>query len=196
LDVGATWVNQGVFAFAVLLAQTTIDAPADRYFGRLQMSSLRVRYETMQLKKRYETHELLPEETEHLLVLTQDSFDSWRRAYPEDAWLPSTGYEIAQLYAELPGGTARTRAVTLYVYVKSQFPKTKYAAESRDALHRGVSVKPDPAWAREKRAAMHTPAPSPSPVPTQTPASAPTPSSTSSPAGATPSPKGSPPAYR
>ncbi len=88
MDGRGTWVNQGVFAFAVLLAQTTIDAPADRYFGRLQMSSLRVRYETMQLKRRYETHELLPEETEHLLVLTQDSFDGWRRAYPRDTWLP------------------------------------------------------------------------------------------------------------
>ena len=52
------------------------------------MSALRVRYETMQLKKRYETRDSA-EQTEHLLTLTQDAFQDWAHAYPKDPWLAS-----------------------------------------------------------------------------------------------------------
>lgn len=157
------------------LAATT--APADQYFGKLKMSALRVRYETMQLKKRYETHELQPDQTLHLLLLTEDAFRDWARRYPKDPWLPSTGYAMALLYEELPGTVARDRAVALFVYVKSSFPKTSYAGESRDQLHRGVAVKPQPAWAQASTA---TPASSPtaSAAPASTASAAPSPSAT------------------
>ena len=146
---------------AGLLATLAVtSAPADEYFGKLKMSALRVRYETMQLKKRYETHRLLPEQTEHLLLLTQDSFDQWAVRYPKDPWLASTGFLIATLYAELPGANAREHAITLYVFVKSHFPRSSYATSSRAALHHGVATKADPAWAKEMRAT----APSASPA--------------------------------
>lgn len=132
-------------------------APADRYFGKLKMSALRVRYETMQLKTRYENHRLLPQQTLHLAVLTEDAFRQWAKAYPKDPWLPSTGYAMAQLYQELPGTLARDRAVALLVFVKSRFPKTVYAQKARDQLHLGVPVKSPPAWA------MRTTVPSPAP---------------------------------
>ncbi|HEX4014873.1 MAG TPA: hypothetical protein VHX17_13435 [Candidatus Cybelea sp.] len=152
----------------VLAAQTAaINAPADQYFGRFKMSALRIRYETMQLQKRYETHQLLPEQAEHLLILTQDAFGQWSRAYPKDHWLPSTGYAIAGLFAELPGTEARDWAVTLYVYVKTAFPHSSYATESRTALHKGVPVRPDPSWAKTMRAAG---VPSPSAPPPALPA--------------------------
>ena len=64
------------------LASTS--APADQYFGRLKMSALRIRYETMQLKKRFENHDLLPDQTLHLVLFTQDAFDEWARLYPKD----------------------------------------------------------------------------------------------------------------
>jgi hypothetical protein len=132
------------------------------------MSALRIRYETMQLKPRYEKHELLPEQAEHLLDLTYDAFEQWARAYPKDSWLGSTGYAMASLYAELPGAAARDRAVSLFVYVKSHFPSTSYAAQSRALLHRGVTVKSDPAWAKSARAATPTPSPAISPLPSPT----------------------------
>ncbi|MGA2759352.1 MAG: hypothetical protein ABSF08_03385, partial [Candidatus Cybelea sp.] len=147
---------------------------------------LRVRYETMQLKKRYETHQLLPEQTEHLLLLTQDSFDQWAARYPTDSWLASTGFLIATLYAELPGTVARERAVTLYVYVKSHFPHSSYATSSSAALHHGVTTKPDPQWAKEMRATL--PSPSPAASPSAAPAAAsPAPSPSGAPARAAPS---------
>ncbi len=153
-----------------------VTAPADQYFGKLKMSALRIRYETMQLKKRYETHQLLPDQTLHLLLLNEDAYMDWARRYPTDSWLPSTGYAMAQLYEELPGTQARDRAVALLTYVKSHFPKTPYAGKSRAALHGGISVKPEPAWATQ------TPEPSPSPS-----------AAPSSPASPLPSPVASPP---
>ncbi len=153
-----------VFLVAAQVAATT--APADQYFGKLKMSALRIRYETMQLKKRYENHDLLPDQTLHLLLLTQDAFDEWARLYPKDPWLASTGYELAQLYEELPGTVARDHAVALLVYVKSHFPETSYARESRDQLHRGIRAKLEPAWAS-------TPSPTPSATPVVTPAPSP-----------------------
>ena len=153
-----------VFLVAAQVAATT--APADQYFGKLKMSALRIRYETMQLKKRYENHDLLPDQTLHLLLLTQDAFDEWARLYPKDPWLASTGYELAQLYEELPGTVARDHAVALLVYVKSHFPETSYARESRDQLHRGIRAKLEPAWAS-------TPSPAPSATPVVTPAPSP-----------------------
>ncbi len=164
----------GVLLLLTQLAATS--APGDQYFGKLKMSALRIRYETMQLKKRYENHELLPDQTLHLLLLTQDAFTDWARLYPKDPWLASTGYNMARLFEELPGGTARDHAVALLVYVKSHFPNTSYARESRDQLHRGVATKPEPAWASAQRAT--TPAPSPSVGPATTPVSTPAPSPT------------------
>ena len=154
-------------------------APADRYFGKLKMSALRIRYETMQLRRRYETHELLPDQTLHLLELTQDAYEQWAMLYPKDPWLASTGYAMAELYAELPGPEARNRATGLFLFVKSRYPTTSYARQSRDALHRGVAVKPQPAWAlapspSAPSAAPSSPAPSPSsPIPSPEPSSTP-----------------------
>ncbi len=154
----------------VLLAQASSgNAPGDAYFGKLKMSALRIRYETMQLKKRYETHQLLPEQAEHLLQLTDDAFIEWARRYPKDAWLPSTGYSIAQLYEELPGTAAQARAIALLSYVSSKFPQSQYAQKSRSQLHRGVSAKPYPAWAGSTPAPAPTVAPSPTPTPIPSP---------------------------
>ena len=77
------------FLGVVAMQPAVTMAPADRYFGKLKMSALRVRYETMQLKKRYETHELSGDQTIHLLALTEDAFDDWSRLYPKDPWLAS-----------------------------------------------------------------------------------------------------------
>lgn len=168
---------RAVFSVVLLFTQlaAATSAPADRYFGKLKMSALRIRYETMQLKKRYETHELLPDQTLHLLLLNQDAFSQWALLYPKDPWLASTGYEMAQLYGELPGETARDHAVALFAYVKSHFPKTSYAQQSRDQLHRGVPTKAEPTWASTQSTA--SPAPSPSVGTPATPTTAPVSSS-------------------
>jgi hypothetical protein len=166
-----------LFSAAVLVAATS--APVDQYFGKLKMSALRVRYEVVSIRDRYETHKILPEEAMHLALLTEDAFDDWERKYPKDSWLASTAYLFAKVYAELPGATAREHAVALFTYVKSKWPNTRYASDSRTALHRGVAVRPDPSWAAKRRAELATRTPSPSPSPTASPGS-PVPSASAS----------------
>jgi hypothetical protein len=174
-----------ILAAALLVATlATTAAPADRYFGKLKMSALRIRYEAMQLRVRYETHKLRPEDAEHLLLLTEDAFDSWSHAYPKDGWLASTAYLMAGLYQELPGGNAAHHATTLYSYVVHQFPNTHYASQSRTALHRGIPVRSYPAWAvtpvpATPSASASAPAASPgaSPAPAA-PAASPSPAAT------------------
>lgn len=149
------------------------------------MSALRIRYEIVSIRDRYETHKILPEQALHLAVLTQDAFDDWARQYPKDDWLASTGYSFAKLYEELPGTDARTRAVALLTYVTSHFTATKYAASSRNDLHRGVPVRPDPAWAAEKRAAQTASPPASSAVsPAASPSASASPSVSSAPSPA------------
>ena len=167
------------------------DAPADQYFGQLKVSALRIRYEIMQLRPRYETHTLLPEEASHLLVLDENAFYAWASAYPKDSWLASTGYMMAQLFAELPGTDARNSAVRAFAYVKAHFPTTSYGKESAAALHKGVTVKTDPGWAVAMRAARATPPPTATPTASETPSAGPSPSP-ASPASASPTPSASP----
>jgi hypothetical protein len=156
------------------------NAPADRYFGKLKMSALRIRYEIMQLRPRYETHKLLPEEAEHLAVLDEDAFDDWAAEYPHDAWLASTAYLLAQFYRELPGSDARARAMRLLAYVRSHFPNSVYARDATAALKRGIPNRPDPAWAVAMRAARASPQPSAAPSPAEALSPSPAPSATRS----------------
>jgi hypothetical protein len=156
------------------------DAPADQYFGQLKVSALRIRYEIMQLRPRYETHTLLPEEASHLLILDENALYAWASAYPKDAWLASTGYSLAQLFAELPGPDARARAVRAFTYVKTHFPTTSYGKESAAALQEGIAVRPDPAWAATMRAERSTPPPTAAPSPTP-PSPSPSPPATPTP---------------
>jgi hypothetical protein len=174
------------------VANVSGNAPADRYFGKLKMSALRIRYEVMQLRPRYETHKLLPEEAEHLALLDEDAYYSWAAQYPHDTWLPSTAYLLADFYEELPGSNARNHAVRMLSFIKVRFPNTTYAKKAAAALHRGIPVRPDPNWAVEMRAARASPTPNalttPSglpkpgaPQPSITPSAIPSPTATASP---------------
>jgi hypothetical protein len=174
------------------VANVSGNAPADRYFGKLEMSALRIRYEILQLRPRYETHKLLPEEAEHLAILDEDAFYAWAASYPLDAWLASTGYMLAQFYEELPGSDARKQAVRALSYVKAHFPKTTYAKEAVAALHHGFPTRPDPAWAIAMRAARAAPTSSPTTLSSVPPSATPSPAPAKpepSPAAPSPSPR-------
>lgn len=80
------------------------NASADKYFGRLRMSALRIRYEIAQLKSRYDNHNLLPENALHLAGLTEEAYYDWARCYPKDGWLASTGLAAESHLNPIPCG--------------------------------------------------------------------------------------------
>jgi hypothetical protein len=162
-----------MFAALTLLALTLAaassdNAPADRYFGRLRMSALRIRYEIAQLKSRYDNHKLLPENASHLAGLTGEAYYDWAGRYPKDGWLASTGINLAHLYEDLPGASARSSAMKALTFVRSHFGNTRYSKQAAAELGRGIATKPDPLWAIKMRA---TPTPSPRPSPPAPPSS-------------------------
>lgn len=142
-----------------LAAASSDNAPADRYFGRLRMSALRIRYEIAQLKSRYDNHKLLPENASHLAGLTEEAYYDWSGRYPKDGWLASTGLNLAHLYEDLPGASARSEAMKALTFVRSRFANTRYSKQAAAELQRGIAVKPDPLWAVKMRV---TPSPRPS----------------------------------
>lgn len=171
-----------IFAALALLALTLAaaasdSAPADRYFGRLRMSALRIRYEIAQLKSRYDNHKLLPENASHLAGLTEEAYYDWSGRYPKDGWLASTGLNLAHLYEDLPGASARGQAMKALRFVRSHFGNTPYAKQAAAELQRGIPAKPDPPWAVKMRAT-----PSPSPLPSLNGSAAPGATATPSPA--------------
>lgn len=150
----------------LLLASLNTAAPADRYFGRLKMSALRIRYEITQLKIDYEYHRRMPGDVLHLLAFTEDAYYQWAAAYPKDGWLPSTGYNLAQLFEELPGNGARDGAIRALQFVRTHFKNTRYSKASVADLQRGIPVKPEPAWAAPPATPSLSSSPSPSPAAT------------------------------
>jgi len=160
-----------------LAAASSDDAPADQYFGRLRMSALRIRYEIAQLKSRYDNHKLLPENASHLAGLTEEAYYDWAGRYPKDGWLASTGLNLAHLYEDLPGGSARNAAAKALTFVGSHFANTRYSKQAAAELNRGIPIKPDPLWAVKMRAT-----PSPSPLPSPNASASPRATSTPSPA--------------
>ena len=154
---------------ALVAQAAAVTAPADQYFGKLKMSALRIRYETMQLKKAV----LKPTSccpSRPSICCSSPRTRSASGLGPIQGipgWRPP-GTRSGTLFGELPGATARDHAVALYVYVKRASPVPLYATSSRTALHHGVPVKPDPAWA----IAMRVPSPSPSPAATHAPSPA------------------------
>jgi hypothetical protein len=169
-----------VFLLGITLAAApNVNAPADRYFGRLRMSALRIRYEIAQLKSRYDNHKLLPENAAHLAGLTEEAYYDWASRYPHDGWIASTGINLAHLYEDLPGASARSSAIRALTFVRQHAANTPFSKSAATELARGVAVKPDPLWAIRMRA---TPAPrpslSPSPGSSASPAATPSPSPT------------------
>ena len=162
-------------AAILLIAMLGDAAPADKYFGRLKMSALRIRYEIAQLKTDYEYHRRMPDDVLHLLSYTEDAYYQWAGDYPKDAWLASTGYNLARLFEELPGDGARVSAVRALQFVRTHFTNTRYSKLSVADLQRGIPVRPEPAWA-----AHAAPAPSSSATPSASPSPSATPSATPS----------------
>ncbi|HYW53500.1 MAG TPA: hypothetical protein VE826_05995 [Dongiaceae bacterium] len=177
-------------------------APADEYFGRLQMSVLGVRNKVKDLGLDADIH---PEHDKAILgnaLWVEDAMRDWAKKYPFDRWLPRYAYALEQMYERIPGDDAHKRAVKQVSYLTAYFPQTVYGKVGRAKLAIGIPV-PDPSATPaidtdlERLALLDgkvtptlPPAPTPSPTPTPVATSTPTPVSTPAPdpAATTPAP--------
>ncbi|HTD37134.1 MAG TPA: hypothetical protein VK669_06455 [Candidatus Limnocylindrales bacterium] len=172
-------------------------APADEYFGRLQMSVLGVRNKVKDLGLDADFH---PEHDKAVLgsaIWVEDAMRDWAKKYPFDKWLPRYAYALEQMYEHIPGDEAHRRAVKQISYLTAYFPQTVYGKVGRAKLAMGVPT-PDPS---ETPAIVETdlqrlalldgkvtptlpPAPTPKPSPSPEAIASPAPDATPSPAPA------------
>lgn len=182
-------------------------APADEYFGRLQMSILGVRNKVKDLGFDADIH---PEHGKTILgnaIWVEDAMRDWAKKYPFDKWLPRYAYALEQMYERIPGDEAHRRALKQISYLTAYFPQTVYGKVGRAKLAMGVPT-PDPsdpaplvvetelqrlALLDGKVTPTIPPAPTPKPSPSPTasadvtaePAAAPAPAASATPAPAT-----------
>jgi hypothetical protein len=119
-------------------------APADEYFGRLQMSILGVRNKVKDLGLDADIH---PEHGAAVLrnaLWVEDAMRDWAKRYPFDRWLPRYAYALEQMYERIPGEGAHRRAVKQVAYLTAYFPQTLYGKVGRAKLAMGIPT-PDPA---------------------------------------------------
>jgi hypothetical protein len=175
-------------------------APADEYFGRLQMSILGVRSKVKDLGLDADIH---PEHDKAILgnaLWVEDAMRDWAKKYPFDRWLPRYAYALEQMYEHIPGADAHKRAVKQISYLTAYFPQTVYGKIGRAKLAQGVpeadpSVAPPAIETELERLALLdgkvTPTLPPAPTPTPSPSPAATPSPEPSLTPETPAPSAS-----
>jgi hypothetical protein len=117
---------------APALAQPTIAiAPADRYFGSLQMSILGVRNALHDLSQQLDAH---PEDAAHVYakaVSVEDALRDWSKKFPNDPWLPKFTYSLAALYRKIDTEDARVRWNDTLDWLIAGYPASDYARMGR-----------------------------------------------------------------
>jgi hypothetical protein len=106
-------------------------APADRYFGRLQMSILGVRNSLRDLALRLAAH---PDEAASVYDKTlsiDDALHDWAKKFPNDPWIPKYARALASLYAQIDTDDARVRKNDTLDWLISAYPSSEYALMGR-----------------------------------------------------------------
>ena len=106
-------------------------APADRYFGQLQMSILGVRNSLHDLTLRIAAR---PEEATQVYgktVLVEDALRDWSQKFPNDPWIPRYLYSLAELYRTIDTEDARVRKNDTMDWLITSYPASDYAKMGR-----------------------------------------------------------------
>ena len=106
-------------------------APADRYFGQLQMSILGVRNSLHDLAQRIGAR---PEEAAAVYgktVMVEDALRDWSQKFPHDPWLPKYLYSLAELYRTIDTEDARVRKNDTLDWLITSYPMSDYAKMGR-----------------------------------------------------------------
>ena len=106
-------------------------APADRYFGQLQMSILGVRNALHDLKLRIDTHPSESAQVYDKALLVEDSLRDWSQKFPNDPWIPKFVYSLAELYRTIDTADARVRKNDTLDWLVTSYPASDYAKMGR-----------------------------------------------------------------
>jgi hypothetical protein len=106
-------------------------APADRYFGRLQISILGVRNTLHDLAQQVAAH---PEDAVHVYdkaLFVDDALHDWAKKFPNDPWIPKYVRALANLYAQIDTEDARVQRNDTLDWLIATYPASEYALMGR-----------------------------------------------------------------
>jgi hypothetical protein len=128
-------------------------APADQYFGKLQLSVVGMRNTIRDLGLRYDVNHDIALQTYDTALLAEISVRDWEKKYPHDDQLPHTVFYLQRLYTKILIADSRARAQVTALWLFADFPKSPQARQLRNIL-----------------TSQHlAPLPPPTPTPTTTP---------------------------
>jgi len=106
-------------------------APADRYFGRLQISILGVRNSLHDLALQVAAH---PEDAAHAYdkaLFVDDALHDWAKKFPNDPWIPKYARALANLYGQIGTEDARVQRNDTLDWLIAAYPASDYARLGR-----------------------------------------------------------------
>ena len=101
-------------------------APADEYFGRMQMSPIEITNRINDAERRGPSYTGL--------MNTQAAIADWTRKYPDDPWIPPREYRMERLFVRLHSRGGNAEAADCRAFMRAHFPGDRYTvAALRDA---------------------------------------------------------------
>jgi hypothetical protein len=145
-----------LFAMALLLvfsgvaAAETRVAPADEYFGRLNLSILGIANTIKDMRLRIEADRTKTPTIFGSLEFVEDAIHDWERKFPADSWIPKNLLALEICYVEASGDRGRDLAARTEAWLARDYPKTAYARDGHEALAKaGIGFITMPSYAVE-----------------------------------------------
>jgi hypothetical protein len=116
-------------AFAQTNSALSQYAPADEYFGPLQMSVLGIRNQLQDMDRLYRTS---PDEADAIIgkvAMAEASLRDWESKYPKDPALARYVYQLCKLYQKINLDFAREKSVDAHMWLFSRYAQTSYAKD-------------------------------------------------------------------
>jgi len=125
------------FSCAPVFAQTNSAlsqyAPADEYFGPLQMSILGIRNQIQDMDS---LSHAAPDKADAIMgkaAMAEASLRDWESKYPNDPALARYVYQLCRLYQGIDRESARQKSMDAHMWLFSRYAQTSYA---KDELRR------------------------------------------------------------
>jgi hypothetical protein len=134
----------------------TAVAPADEYFGKLQMSVLGIRNELANLSTRVGSDTSFGKDEIKGAESIEDAFRDWAQKYPRDDWLDRYAVQLEKLYASIETSESRMHLAGFAQWIHEHFAGQPLDADCTDVASEAFGLPGDKA-----REAAPSPAPSP-----------------------------------
>ena len=102
-------------------------APADEYFGPLQMSILGIRNQIQEMDRLNQTS---PEKADAIMgkaAVAEASLRDWEAKYPNDPALARYVYQLCRLYQTINLDSAHQKSIDAHMWLFSRYAQTSYA---------------------------------------------------------------------